>query len=73
MTQQMVTAPWHQLMEDFTGNLWTKWHKGARSAEIRCGTRPRVDGRDAVAKGLVDELGGLQRALEVAPTRPHRA
>jgi protease-4 len=30
-------------------------------------------GRDAVAKGLVDELGGLQRALEVARQLAHVA
>jgi protease-4 len=74
--EQMATAPWHQLMEDFYWQFVDKVAQGRQKtrAEIHAVAQGRVwTGRDAVAKGLVDELGGLQRALEVARQLAHVA
>jgi protease-4 len=67
--EHVATAPLRQLMEEF---YWQFVDKVAQSrqktrADIHAVAQGRVwTGRDAVARGLVDELGGLQRALEVA-------
>ena len=74
--EQMVTAPWRQLLEDFYWQFVDKVAQGRQKtrAEIHAVAQGRVwTGRDAVAKGLVDELGGLQRALEVARQLAHVA
>lgn len=74
--EQMVTAPWRQLMEDFYWQFVDKvaQRRQKTRAEIHAVAQGRVwTGRDAVAKGLVDELGGLQRALEVARQLAHIA
>jgi len=72
--EQMATAPLRQLMEDFYWQFVDKVAQGRQKtrAEIHAVAQGRVwTGRDAVAKGLVDELGGLQRALEVARQLAH--
>lgn len=74
--EQMVTAPLRQLLEDFYWQFVDKVAQGRQKtrAEIHAVAQGRVwTGRDAVAKGLVDELGGLQRALEVARQLAHVA
>jgi protease-4 len=74
--EQMMTAPWRQLMEDFYWQFVDKVAQGRQKtrADIHAVAQGRVwTGRDAVAKGLVDELGGLQRALEVARELAHVA
>ena len=74
--EQMVPAPWRQLLEDFYWQFVDKVAQGRQKtrAEIHAVAQGRVwTGRDAVAKGLVDELGGLQRALEVARQLAHVA
>ena len=70
----MATAPLRQLMEGFYWQFVDKVAQGRQKtrAEIHAVAQGRVwTGRDAVAKGLVDELGGLQRALEVARQLVH--
>jgi protease-4 len=70
----MLTAPLRQLMEDFYWQFVDKVAQGRQKtrADIHTVAQGRVwTGRDAVAKGLVDELGGLQRALEVARQLAH--
>ncbi|HEY5865542.1 MAG TPA: signal peptide peptidase SppA [Candidatus Tectomicrobia bacterium] len=72
--EQMATAPLRQLLEDFYWQFVDKVAQGRRKtrADIHAVAQGRVwTGRDAVAKGLVDELGGLQRALEVARQLAH--
>jgi protease-4 len=72
--EQMMTAPLRQLMEDFYWQFVDKVAQGRQKtrAEIHAVAQGRVwTGRDAVSKGLVDELGGLQRALEVARQLAH--
>ena len=74
--EQMMTAPWRQLLEDFYWQFVDKVAQGRQKtrAEIHAVAQGRVwTGRDAVAKGLVDELGGLQRALEMARQLAHVA
>ena len=72
--EQMATAPLRQLLEDFYWQFVDKVAQGRQKtrADIHAVAQGRVwTGRDAVAKGLVDELGGLQRALEVARQLAH--
>jgi len=67
--EQGAPAPLRQLLEHFYWQFVDKAAQGRQKtrAEIHAVAQGRVwTGRDAVAKGLVDELGGLQRALEVA-------
>jgi protease-4 len=74
--EQMMPAPLRQLIEDFYWQFVDKVAQGRQKtrAEIHAVAQGRVwTGRDAVAKGLVDELGGLQRALEVARQLAHVA
>jgi protease-4 len=74
--ERMMTASWRQLLEDFYWQFVDKVAQGRQRtrAEIHAVAQGRVwTGRDAVAKGLVDELGGLQRALEVARQLAHVA
>ena len=74
--EQMMPAPLRQLMEDFYWQFVDKVAQGRQKtrADIHAVAQGRVwTGRDAVAKGLVDELGGLQRALEVARQLAHVA
>jgi protease-4 len=62
-------VPLRQLLEHFYWQFVDKAAQGRHRtrADIHAVAQGRVwTGRDAVAKGLVDELGGLQRALEVA-------
>jgi protease-4 len=72
--EQIAIAPLHQLMEGFYWQFVDKVAQGRQKtrAEIHAVAQGRVwIGRDAMAKGLVDELGGLQRALEVARQLAH--
>jgi protease-4 len=74
--EQIMSAPWRQLLEDFYWQFVDKVAQGRQKtrAEIHAVAQGRVwTGRDAVTKGLVDELGGLQRALEVARQLAHVA
>src|SRR5439155_19950730 len=67
--EQMMTTPFRRLLEDFYWQFVDKVAQGRQKtrADIHAVAQGHVwTGRDAVAKGLVDELGGLQRALEVA-------
>jgi protease-4 len=69
-------APLRQLLEHFYWQFVDKAAQGRHKtrADIHAVAQGRVwTGRDAVAQGLVDELGGLQRALEVARQLAHIA
>ncbi len=66
---QVSTEPLRKVMEGFYWQFVDKAAEGRGKTrdEIHAVAQGRVwTGKDAVAKGLVDELGGLRRAIEVA-------
>src|SRR4051794_5261439 len=57
-----------RVYDDFTGKAASD--RGMPAEDLRAVARGRVwTGADAVERGLVDELGGLERAVELAATR----
>ncbi|MBI4603384.1 MAG: signal peptide peptidase SppA [Planctomycetes bacterium] len=67
--EKVDLAPLAKLMEDFYWQFVDKAAQGRGKTrdEIHAVAQGRVwTGRDALERGLVDEIGGLRRALEVA-------
>jgi len=66
--KEMIRDMMRSVYEDFVGKVAAG--RGKSPAEIEPVARGRVwTGRDALARGLVDEMGGLDRAVAVACKR----